>query len=241
MSSSGSRPARDPGFRKARSSEPRDKSRANASSPPSWLLGNTVTVTSPLVRSPTSRANSLLALSTGLSMANTWPSRSFSSAACAEPGAMINATNPSAQASAPRFRVFVMLVSVRYRSYVRPPPGGPRSMVVDDDGLGHRVLAQRLEPLFAAMAAALEPSKRQLDAPTCAVTAEVHLAAAQPLGQPHLARAVLAPNAGDQAVVGSVGDAHRVVFVVERYCGKHRAEHLLARQFVIERHRPEQR
>ena len=74
-----------------------------------------------------------------------------------------------------------------------------------------------------------------------AVAVDVDLAHAQFLGDADLARAVGRPHARDEAVLGAVGDAHRIVFVVERNHHQHRAEDLLVGEFVVERHRPEQR
>jgi hypothetical protein len=91
------------------------------------------------------------------------------------------------------------------------------------------------------MATAFEATKGQLDAATSAIAVDVDLANAQPLGHAHLARAAFRPDAGDEAVVRAVGDAHGVGLVVEGDHGQDRTENLVASQLMVQRHRSEQR
>ena len=65
---------------------------------------------------------------------------------------------------------------------------------------------QRLEALLAAVARRLDAAERQLDAAAGAVVVDEHLAASQRARQRSCRAAVARPDAGDQAVVGAVGE-----------------------------------
>ncbi len=80
------------------------------------------------------------------------------------------------------------------------------------------------------MAGFADPAEGQLDAAAGAVIVHEDLAAADLARQPQLARAVAGPDAGDQPVFGTVGDADRLGLVLEGDQHLHGAEDLLLGQ-----------
>src|SRR6185312_4818681 len=102
------------------------------------------------------------------------------------------------------------------------------SPMVEDDRLGCRHVVERLEAFFAAMAGALEAAEGKFDAAAGTVAIDEHLARANPLGNTVLAAAVAGPDAGNQPVVGAVGEANGFFLALERKQRQHRAEHFLA-------------
>src|SRR5437762_12183021 len=95
--------------------------------------------------------------------------------------------------------------------------------------LQRREPIERLEPLFAAVARALDAAERQLDAAAGAVVVDEHLAALQRVRHAHLAAAVACPYTRDKAVRRAVSDADRLGLAVEGDHHLHRAEDLLLR------------
>ena len=86
-----------------------------------------------------------------------------------------------------------------------------------------------------------DAAERQLDAAAGAVVVDEHLAAAQRPRHPHLPGAVAGPDAGDQAVLGAVGDLDRLRLAVEGDQHLHRAEDLLLRERMVGGHVVDQR
>src|SRR5690606_28084538 len=113
--------------------------------------------------------------------------------------------------------------------------------VVADYGLGHAELFQRQKALLAAMATLAYTAEWQLDTATRAIAIDEHLSGFQTLGQALLTGAVLAPDRRHQAVLGAIGQGDGIVFVIKRHGGQHGAEYLFQCQFMIARHRAEQR
>ena len=90
---------------------------------------------------------------------------------------------------------------------------------------GH--IVERDKALLAAVAGFLHAAERQLDAAARAVAVDENLPGADLSRHPHRAIAVARPDAGDEAVVGGIGEAHRLGLVVERHRREDRAEHFL--------------
>src|SRR5690348_5010957 len=115
-------------------------------------------------------------------------------------------------------------------SRMASPLGKTASAVLDRDRLQRREAVQRLEPLLATVPGMLDAAERQLDAAAGAVVVDEDLAAPQRPRHPERAAAVARPDAGDEAVLGAVGDPDRVGLVVERDQHLHRSEDLLLRE-----------
>ncbi|GAD23998.1 hypothetical protein AVS7_03758, partial [Acidovorax sp. MR-S7] len=95
---------------------------------------------------------------------------------------------------------------------------------------------ERLEALFAAVAAGLHAAEGQLHAAGRAVVVDEHLAAGDAPRHAELARAVARPDAGHQAEGRGVGQVGGFVFALEGHGGQHGAEDFLLRQAVVHRH-----
>src|SRR5690606_1244618 len=77
--------------------------------------------------------------------------------------------------------------------------------VIEHDSLCRAHIIERLEALLAAVAGTLEAAEGKLDAAAGAIAIDEDLAGANALGDAMLARAVLRPGLGDEAVVGGIG------------------------------------
>ena len=95
------------------------------------------------------------------------------------------------------------------------------------DVLDLRVGQQRLDALPAAVAGPLHAAERQLDAAAHAVGVDEDLAGVDAVGDAVRAAEVARPDAGDEPVLGEVGQRDGVAVVVEGQRRQHRAEDLL--------------
>src|SRR5436190_16775439 len=97
--------------------------------------------------------------------------------------------------------------------------GEVASAVMDRDRLQRREAVQRLEALLATVTRVLDAAERQLDAAAGAVVVDEHLPALQGARHSQRAAAVSRPDAGDEAVLRSVGDADGFRIAIE--CDQH--------------------
>ena len=117
-----------------------------------------------------------------------------------------------------------------------PPRVYARLPQLHADVLQLRVGEQRLDALAAAVAGALHATERELDTAADPVGVDEHLARLDRGGDAVRAGEVARPDAGDEPVLGRVGEVDGLVLARERHRREHGTEHLLLEELHLRAH-----